>query len=151
MYSTPLFLMYSYSPVKKFNLFGLLEKRLPAKIMSIGCTAWSLCTENNYMACVDVYPTTSVSLCHSGSNMHAPEDQIRSIKSMSISIYMSVEKYSIEKANWHSLSKECVIMFKVVLTIWSPEMDHFGHLSLYDAGWWWFPDVLNCLDVEAYC
>ena len=31
MYSTPLFLMYSYSVVQKINLFGLLEKRLPAK------------------------------------------------------------------------------------------------------------------------
>ncbi len=29
--STPLFLMYPYSSVKRFNLFGLLEKRLSAK------------------------------------------------------------------------------------------------------------------------
>ena len=39
MYSTPLFLMYSYSPVKKFNSFGLLEKWLPANVDGIPATA----------------------------------------------------------------------------------------------------------------
>ncbi len=27
--------------------------------------------------------------------------------------------------------------------------EHFKHKSPYVAGWWWFPDVLHCQDVEA--